>query len=509
MMKRFSLLITLLIIISCNSETDHLHQVSDATELMQLIEDENSFLKKEFALAFSMVLSESALLRSTIKTEALKMFDKDYDVLYASLSTLPLENGNILSEELRKYFKNPNLLNQITIKIPNLTILVPKLPLNTFSAELWDTKTQIPEVAIRLNHSNKVPVFKSDGTARILTPSQIPAFPVLVIKENERVISTKQINTKLRKEITGSTFRTKSNEEFTFLSDTFNGLELIVDLPDPDGGGGGTGGGSGGQSGNNKDQRLIDAYNIYNNINGWHRDYIYYNISPTTTKGEFSYDFQEQITSFSLNGDAFNAYDEISQADDPKPRQIAQNGSQWTNGFFEFKVRVLINGKNGVGSELVTYFPADPQELFDIEYLLGGYILIESISLKTMELNLPLINWDLNQYSSSIKIEIEEVDLTVTTVITDSRSVKFANNFSIDPTDGILKKIGLKFGSTLETNTTQTIQKTFTQGNDELGAVIINFADKIITGQETNGDYKVREYSTGEFKLTMEPVRVQ
>src|ERR1051325_9530802 len=99
--------------------------------------------------------------------------------------------------------------------------------------------------------------------------------------------------------------------------------------------------------------------------------------------------------------------------------------------------------------EHITYFPADPEELFEIQYIkktgFSNWIIwgLSISSLKTKEVNLPLFNWDLNDYASTIKIEIEEVDLTVTTQTSESRQVKFATNFAID---GLLKKIGLKFG---------------------------------------------------------------
>ncbi|MBU1820371.1 MAG: hypothetical protein KKG00_02510, partial [Bacteroidetes bacterium] len=79
-------------------------------------------------------------------------------------------------------------------------------------------------------------------------------------------------------------------------------------------------------------------------------------------------------------------------------------------------------------------------------------------------------------------------------------------NFSID--GGVLKKIGLKLGGSLETSQTQTYQRTFTQGNDDLGSVIVNFADNIIISQNFI-KYLTREYSTGWYSISVEPIRVQ
>ncbi len=144
-----------------------------------------------------------------------------------------------------------------------------------------------------------------------------------------------------------------------------------------------------------------------------------------------------------------------------------------------------------------------------------GYYKLKNIYNKTIIVDLPIINWDLDQYASSIKIEIEEVDLSETTVITDSRTVKFATNFDISSTLGEKVKLGLKFGASLETNETHTVQRTFTQGNDFLGEVIVNFADKVvlrkINGWIMGSRWITRDYTTGlgYCKFSVEPKRVQ
>ena len=100
-------------------------------------------------------------------------------------------------------------------------------------------------------------------------------------------------------------------------------------------------------------------------------------------------------------GDPLNAYNKLAdQIDDPHYNYITQ-GAQWTGGFFEFKVTCLVNGKNGVGSELLTYFGATPSELFNLTYEdVGGWFnsvyVLTNITLGAKILNAPIINWDLN-----------------------------------------------------------------------------------------------------------------
>ncbi|KZS39440.1 hypothetical protein AWE51_12950 [Aquimarina aggregata] len=496
-MKKFFLLflITSISFISCEkNEIDSDIETSEIT----VDYDQKSALQRDFARAMALALKESIPLRKFIKDEALKMFDNDYDILYHMVKNKQLSDGKKLRDVLKKYYKDENRLDEIENQVPLLTILVPTLPKNSFSAELWDVQNEVPEVAIRMNNTNHVPVINNLGEEYIIKGGHIPGFPIIVIKENERIVYNSGL-TKENRYLKGAEFSTKDNRSFQFLSDAFD-RSKVQNISK--------------RRTRRLDQKILDAYDIYKNTDGWHRDYIYYDLTQNNTRDQFSFDFQEHITDFVLI-DAMNAYQKIAdQSGEPNYlNSKKENSSGWTGGFFEFKVKVLINARNGVGEELTTFFTAKPEELFLIEYRqltenINIYV-FESIYSKTKRMMLPLFNWDLNQYASSIKIEIEEVDLTETTTITDTRLVKFANNFSIDPTDGILKKIGLKFGASLEQNVSQSVQKKITQGNDELGEVIINFADNVYTGKKHRRRYITRRYYTGLFGISVEPIRVQ
>ncbi len=105
------------------------------------------------------------------------------------------------------------------------------------------------------------------------------------------------------------------------------------------------------------DSKIKTAYDTYKGTDGWQRDYIYYNITPGQTKGKFSYDYQEHITSFSMN-DGNNLAIISDQEGDPvnTPKYYSPKWqrdaarSPWTGNAFRFKINVLINAKNGVGT---------------------------------------------------------------------------------------------------------------------------------------------------------------
>ncbi|MDX6189930.1 hypothetical protein SGQ83_11265 [Flavobacterium sp. Fl-318] len=432
------------------------------------------------------------------------MFDNDYEVLYQMIKDERLEGNITVREMILKNLGNEALLNSIEINNPTLTILVPELPENSFSAQLWNTENQIPKVAIRLSTTNNIPVINLDGSEEIIKQEYIPAYPIIVIKDNERIVVS---NNSVNKGIKTRSVGVFNGVNYKFLDNSFDGVNkskaelartVEVSAIDP---------------------KIITAYNTYNavNVDGWQRDYIYYGITPDSQKGPFKYNFQEGIKSFMLQGDLNSAYDKIAeQTGDPyMPGRISANDLSniggWADGSFEFKVRILVNAKNGVGSEIIKYFSARVRDLFSFKYLGGPFYFYRRFEgFKKMDLNIPIFNWDLDQYASTIKIDVEEVDLTVTTVLTESRNAEFASNFSVDVSGGYKDyvKVGLKYGTSQKITKTSTVQKTFTEGNDLLGDVIVNFADNVIIGAD-GANYTTREYSSGLYSIGIEPIRVQ
>lgn len=494
---------------NCDNHDENEGQSSVEVDKLKVdnLYDSKSNLKREFGKALVKSMAESKSLRDLIKNESLKMFDNDYEVLYQMIKNETLENNVTVRNLIIKNLGSENLLDNIEINNPTLTILVPELPENTFSAKLWNTENQIPKVAVRLTTSNDVPLINQDGTEEVIEAKYIPGFPVIVLKDNERIISS---NNSTNKNLKTNNVAVINGTSYKFLDDCFDGSkknnsQTARTVPT-----------------SSLDSKIVTAYNTYTaaNVDGWQRDYIYYGLTPDNPKGPFKYDFQETIKTFSLQGDPVAAYNKIAdQTGDPTLQPVSAGPiAGWTGGNFEFKVRIIVNGKNGVGSEIIKYFNAKGDDLF--EYIFekvkfgsfpGMYIYGRKFTkLKEMNLNIPIFNWDLDQYASSIKIDIEEIDLTETTILTESRNVEFASNFGVDVSGGYKDyvKIGLKYGTSQKVNSVSTIQRTFTQGNDLLGDVIVNFADNVIINS-SGGNYTTREYNSGLYSITVEPSRVQ
>ncbi|MDF2519162.1 MAG: hypothetical protein K0R59_4458 [Sphingobacterium sp.] len=505
-------------IIACKK--DPLSSESNQQQTEQNLLDAKSVYKQEFSKAFAKALASNSELRAFIKKEALKKFDLDYDILYQMVKEEMIGDKKFKDIIAEQYEKKENL-NELDRLYPTLTIFVPQLPMNSFSAEKWNTQTEIPQVAYTLNTTPNVPIVNEKGEEYILEAKYIPSFPVVVIKENEVV----KVNSGAPKSIKAST--SNGSEEkvsnkhllkgslytFEFLDEAFNGLNEKN------------------QKSSSKlrastinasaiDSKVKTAYDTYKGTDGWQRDYIYYDITPGQPKGKFNYDYQEHITSFTMNDANSLAFIADQEGDPVNNWSYVGPGwsgnyptSPWTGNAFRFKVNVLINAKNGSGASTDRYFTVNAADLYDAKYKLAtpfvnDYWVLESISPKKVPLNIPIFNWDLNEYASTIKIIVEEVDDTVEESRSETRTVKFATNFGIEPTFGGLAKLGLKFGASLAKDESSTVSWKVTKQSDQLGDVLINFADKVITGFD-GSSYTTREYNSGMYTIGIGPRRVQ
>ena len=507
MMKNFVLVfLVYLSVASCNESLNDIDKnVVSATFLEQ--SESNLILKQKFSSALVKVLGQNEEVRSLIKEEALKQIDFDYDVLYCLIKDKQLKNGVTLEEYLEKYLTSDEL-KCIHKQLPTLTLFVPTLPENSFSVHSWNTIDELPAVAVKVSDNNDVKIYYGNGETEVFPADIIPGFPVVVVKENERIVRNGEILSKTVSENIEET-------NLIFVDEIFNNLhgkDLVntktranrpdrpVPLPKVD---------------NPEDylpanmKKTYEAYKIYKNTTGWQRDYIYYGITPTTDKGPFDYNMKEILVGFELMGDALGFYRKIADQDgDPKSSipiggVLPANSSiiTWTEGEYEFKVTTYVGSKSTIGTEYKSFFRLKPDQLFraEVERVISrpgmpGYTVYKLVGLKSkrVDLDLPLFEWDLENYGATIKIAIEEVDGQETEVNSISSSIEFATNFGFDASFGEKVKFGVKFGSTIKEvlNVSNTITKTL--GGDELGEVIINFADPVVISDEFRYHYKPR-----------------
>ena len=152
-------------------------------------------MKYQFASGLAKMLKDNPEARAVIKAEALKKIDYDYDVLYVMIKSHALSSGYTFGELLSEYV-GKDVLSAIERELPTLTIFVPELPEDCFSAEIWNTETMIPEVAVLQSDVDGAVILNAEGDDMVLTFDKIPAFPVVVVKLNERITTNNYLNTK-------------------------------------------------------------------------------------------------------------------------------------------------------------------------------------------------------------------------------------------------------------------------------------------------------------------------
>lgn len=129
---------------------------------------------------------ENQDVQKLLKEESLLQFDKDYDILVQMILDRQVNEDKTFIQLLNEISKGD--IRGSLAKFPLLTIFVPHL--KEFSAESWDVKNgDPPKVAIDIlrDKSNMLPVIDAQGNIKLVSAKEQPSYPVIVLKENERV----------------------------------------------------------------------------------------------------------------------------------------------------------------------------------------------------------------------------------------------------------------------------------------------------------------------------------
>ncbi|WP_018631059.1 hypothetical protein [Niabella aurantiaca] len=492
--------------------------------------EKKDLLQISFAKILAAAVYENKELRAFIKEEALTMFDNDYDILYHDVKNKYIGDGTF-AEILAKYAGSPARLDSIVNELPLLTIFIPTLPSN-FSPNSWNAETEIPKVAVRLHSNYETPYYDKAGREFKISKELIPGFPLLVVKENERVrISAGQI--------TPRALQSTSNEvmKYEFIDEVFDGSKnklrgtsshlkstaIII-------------GEYFGKSSLVKARALTGdasstvpsvlstpdatAITAFKNNYDWQRDYIYYGLTPTIPKGKLKQNYSEYLSYFHFPYEtAAEAFSKISdQSPDPAYNPIIttsqyNSGSYWTDGYFEFQVDVLINGINGAGQTLTKYFTARADQLFYLEYepYTPIYYRIKKVGALLFNPNLELIPWDLQSYGMAWKFRISEKDPSEERTYSQESTSTFATNFEVDVSGGEKVKVGMKFGLSSTTTHKSTFTQRYMLNSDDLGEAILTFDQPIIVMQQGTDNfpvYHLRAITSGWYAIAVEPRRV-
>jgi hypothetical protein len=501
------------LMMSCSKDinTDVQPLTSHNNSSARVGEEEQQVLREEFGFALAKALKESEELRILIRKRALEMIDEDTDVLFALIRDEQLAGKVTVKDLIEKHLKNKDALTKIENEIPTLTIFVPELPNNSFSAQTWDTEKVIPLVGVKSQKINDVSIMDAEGNRAVLPSKYAPGFPVVIVKNSLRIVADSHPEfTKMKSK---SRLTSSNGKTFRFLHDNFD-RKLNIDKK---------------RRGrlylsSSIESKIANAYNIFGVSNNWQRDHIYYDMTPTQDKGAFSFDFKETLVSFRMTElDPMGAFNLINDSTNDPVRQPSQSTAQntfWTGNSYSFRINVINQSKNGIGAAFSTLFPVPAHALWEIQYETvpfpgfwpwqhyNVYFPI-SVSPKYVDLREELFNWNLADYASTVLIRFEEVDTQINIEQTVTTTDTYAANFGVD--GGIFKKLGLKFGGSATTTSVNTTKISYQEGSDEIGSATMNFADAVITDQYYIFDwrYNIREYPCGYARFVIRPVKVQ
>jgi hypothetical protein len=206
-----------------------------------------------------------------------------------------------------------------------------------------------------------------------------------------------------------------------------------------------------------------------------------------------------------------NCFTKISdETTDPLPAKYSNNSiGSWTEGYFEFRITVLINSKNGVGNEYVRNITVNASDLFDITYkkIFGNYYIYQSVTPKEYKPFLEILPWDLQSYGIAWKFIFHEIDASQEVTQSYENTTTYVSNFegNVGIDLGVFK-IGGKGGSTETTVDKKTFTVKTTLTSDFLGEAILTFDQPIITGTYPGtNNFITREISTGLLSISVEP----
>ena len=532
MKKYFVSLFCIAAFCACTDQVNEFPSQPDGSQSKTIVQAplDQVTAQKKFAKALSKAVSNSLDVRKFLKAEAVAQFDNDYDIFYPLVKNKIVYDKQSLRDILLSYCKDENELVQIEQSLPLLNILVPDLSLFwDFNAEKWNVDDKEVSVICRDDKDNTL--YENGENIGKMTTGDIPDFPCLVVKNNERMKV--------------SSVKTRSGEAtYEFLSDAFDGskrklqtrhyeedinLQPTEDLEAY-------------VNGSEIMSSVKDAWNEFKNVpNAYQRDYIYYGITKENKPGTLNRYIREKLYRFRIAANAYSAINDPTQ--DPTLQDTQKNKGYltneeiiqkiWTDGNFEFHFKSYISGEDSKEAmEAKLTFTINPRDAFSLEKIhlkhknstafrqSKNFYTVDAKNLRSkwiypeksdknaddLVFTLP---WDLYNKSLSIFMFVEEWDKGQT--ITQEKSVvsEFVNkaDFSIEGSGSIGKvslstKLGYVFSHTKTVSNKATIQTTVE--SDPLGTLYFQYNDPIIR-DEINGTYKLYNVSSGSV-ATLLPV---
>lgn len=287
----YLLTVVFFVLFACQQEHDDFQEKGDDSNITQLSITE---AQQSFAKVLSKAVFQSEEVRTFLKSEALAQFDNDHDIFYPFVKDKIVTGDRTFRDVLLSYCNNEDELIQIEESLLLLNILVPDLTwIGEFSAANWDIHDN--EVVVICRDDDDNTLYENGESIGNLPLNEVPGFPCLVIKNNERL------------KVSNSTTRA-GYAKYEFINDIFNAEMNLVqtrdwteerDLETPD------------YQNSLLEKSQVpsivkEAWSVYQGAkNTYERDYIYYRISPDNPTGVLNRNIRETLYRFRINPSAY------------------------------------------------------------------------------------------------------------------------------------------------------------------------------------------------------------
>ncbi len=399
--------------------------------------------------------------RELIKSEALKKFDGDYDIFYQKLKDVRLSSGLTVESLIGSYLEKDADIMKLTRNLPLLTIFIPEL--SRHSASKWDTKNEIPIVGVRnygdLAVNKPMKTFDSNGNEGSLSYRQDFLRPIIIVKDNERLVDERSKTSRL------SSVNTEAHEpylvndlgQFAFWDNTFDKripekekYARINDLTD----------------GFYDTELLPDIREAFENGSSCQRDNVYYRILPQLGRnsGVYRPNFAEALTSIRFSDKSMFNY----VMDDA------------TDGNFEFQVTIAMTGAApGAINSLNKGISCSRNDVFSLTVDPDGYFIVNDTKLHLFE-PIPIVGWNIKTYGDTWKFVVQELDPGTTTTVSSSVSSTFGTNFTNNDT-----KTGIGFGTSTQQVFNSGFNYVTTGASDALFDGTAEYCQPLVTSMST------------------------
>lgn len=501
--------------------------------------DVSETAQQDFAAILSAAVSDNQSLRYFIHATALEQFDNDYDVFYPFVKNSIIEDGRSFRDILLNYTDEETLIS-IEKALPKLTILVPDWSwLGCFSINSWDPST---DIAVSFNKPDGyIGVYYEGEYLGELPDESFPDFPVLVIKDNERIVYSPG---------------TKGGEsQYDFIDDAFDNKQTKVEHAYSQVVIDGTPDISNFVPEQEVNYRVREAFSYFSGSRGcYQRDYLYYNMTAANqTKARtdniwenvYKFKFQDYSSSF-LHDDiervnnSYTIYHDLKDHPENKKLDYKKNNGWKTAAelrsefYAEGKLDLLFlisipSQSSGVFTttkvKSVSFGDVFAIDHADLDFRHKTWfcrdwfvytIKASYIKPRWCTLNWALPRWDISQESSMITINVAEFDETGSSEFSYTTKKTVTNNFKVDaelsgiPIGNAAKlKVGLGYSNTTVDETSSTQKYTRTQGGvDNLGQAEWDYLTPIVksrTYKNNTWGYEINTITTGTVDLMIIP----